>query len=324
MGMGESIIEQSVVSTVSDENMNQLSIYQDKRFGQVTILQQEKPEKKLYLRKKVKYSSQEEVKAIREEIRLRKELGAFYCKIESSKVKKVDKLCLQEFSIHVTIEYSKDSLRSEIKKRKSSGIGFQIEELFQIFHSMVRFGAFLCDSKEREKMFGPDVVMLHSNGNVSILESKFLRPNFDNYKRIMALTFESVKPDKWALLAPEELAMLISRENKPEFDSDKIHAFAIGVSILCALTCQNEDYFYDLTKLTFLREKALDILDKSDLHFEFIKVLKLCIFPLVKQRIGCKDLLSICGILKSEMDMDSNIEEVMFKKNLNNISTRYT
>jgi hypothetical protein len=318
MGTGNSLVYDD--SNEFDSTLRKISDYQDKRFGAVTILREILPPKRMFLRKTVPYNSEEDIRNIQKKLKLRQSLGNFYAKITGHNIEKVDKLCLQELRVRITLHYSKNSLQSEIKQRSEMGRGFEIEELMHILIALVNF----CDAmdlfKTHEQMLGPEIVMLYPRGEIAVMETQFLRPGINRYKKMLAISYEPVKPDKWEILAPEQLKGLRDREGELECSSEKIHTFNVGITMLCAIACKPVSWFYDLQKFQYLVSRAEKVLKESDLSFEFLGMVRNCLEVDPQKRPSCNDLLEKLDRLRTRLQIDSNLEEVMFHKNVNNIS----
>jgi hypothetical protein len=320
MGTGNSVSFDDNNFGVSESVLRKVSDYQDKRFGPVTILKEILPPKRTFIRKTVPYNSAEDIKSIQQKLKLRRTLGGFYAQITGHNVEKIDKLCLQELRMEITVHYSKNSLHSEIKKRSEMGRGFEIEELMHILIALVNF----CDSmdllRNHEQMLGPEIVMLYPKGDIAIIETQFLRPGVNRYKKMLAISFEPVKPDKWEIMAPEELKSLRSRSPSLECSTEKIHTFNVGITMLCAIACKPPSWFYDLSKFQYLPSRAEKVLNESNLNFDFLSLIKCCLEVNPDKRPKCVDLLEKLQNVKTRLQIESNLEEVMFKKNINNIS----
>ena len=320
MGTSTSLAYEENQFKISEAHLKKVSDYQDKRFGNISILKETFPPKRLFLRKIVPYNSDANIRSIQKKIQMRQALGGFYAKIAGNSIEKVDKLCLQELRMEITIHYSKNSLESEIKRRTDLKKGFEVEELMHIFMAMTHF----CDAmdlfKSREHMLGPQIVMLYPRGTISVVETQFLRPGLDRYKKMLAISYEPVKPEKWEILAPEELHGLRERKTNTDFSTEKIHVFDIGVTMLCAIGCKPSWWFYDLSKFEFLADRAKKVLKDSNLNFEFLGVVQSCLELDPIKRPSSADLLETLEEVKTRLQIDSNLEEVMFQKNMNNIS----
>jgi hypothetical protein len=320
MGTGNSLVFDDDHYDISDTSLRKVSDYQDKRFGPVTILRETLPPKRMFLRKTVPYNSDEDIRTIQKKFKLRKTLGNFYARITGHNVVKVDKLCLQELRMEITLHYSKNSLLSEIKQRSEMGRRFEIEELMHILIALVNFCNSMDLFKSREQMLGPEIVMLYPRGEIAVIETQFLRPGVNRYKKMLAISYEPVKTDKWEILAPEELKCLRQRIQMPECSSEKIHTFNVGITMLCAIGCKPASWFYDLAKFEFLPARAEKVLSDSNLNYEFLIIIRKCLEINPLKRMTCSDLLENLEEVKTRLQIDSNLEEVMFHKNVNNIS----
>lgn len=307
MGVNESTIMNQDHNNFNEDSVRQTNQYNDKRFGNVLILKDKINPNCIYLRKFIDYDSEEEIKAIQNEIYIRKQFGDFYSQIVNSKIEKTNKLCVKDFKLEITIEYAESNLRNEIKKRSVLKSLFIKEEIFHIFKALVYFANSMDNINSFEQMLGLDNVLLHSNGRVSIIETKFFLPKINIYQKILILSYEPISKEKWAILAPEQLKSIKNAEKTVKFDSTKIHSFAISVIILCLLSCKNEDYFYDLTKFEFLESKAQKILEGSDLNFETIKILKQCLLSNPSERISAAQMLEEIELIKLKYQIDSNL-----------------
>jgi hypothetical protein len=320
MGTSTSLAYEENQFEVSEAHLKKVSDYQDNRFGPITILKETFPPKRLFLRKSVPYNSEKDIRSIQKKIHMRQSLGGFYAKIAGNKIEKVDKLCLQELRMEITIHYSKNNLQSEIKRRVDLKKGFEIEELMHMLMALTHF----CDAmdlfKSREQMLGPEIVMLYPRGTISIIETQFLRPGINRYKKMLAISYEPIKPEKWEIMAPEELQGLRERQSKPKLCNEKIHVFNIGITMLCAIGCKQAWWFYDLVNLKFLKDKGMQVLDNSGYNMEFLGVIRSCIEEDPVKRPNSADLLETLELVKTRLQIDSNLEEAMFQKNVNNIS----
>lgn len=320
MGTSTSLAYDESQFGISENNLKKVSDYQDKRFGPITILKETIPPKRTFLRKIVPYNSEEDIRSIQKKIQLRQSLGGFYARIMGNNIEKIDKLCLQEIRMEITLFYSKNSLHSEIKRRLELERGFEIEELMHILMAMVHF----CDAMDlfqsREQMLGPEIVMLYPKGTISVVETQFLRPGLDRFKKMLAISYEPIKPEKWEILAPEELQQLRERNSKPDCSVEKIHTFNVGITMLCAIGLKPAYWFYDLKEFKFLPEKANEVLKQSELHVDFLNVIETCLEINPSKRPSCADVLETLNVLKARLQIDSNLEEAMFQKNFNNIS----
>lgn len=307
MGVNESIILNQDQNNFNEDSVRQTNQYNDKRFGNVVILRDKINPNCVYLRKFLDYDSEEEIKSIQNEIYIRKQFGDYYSQIVNSKIEKTNKLCVKDFKLEITVEYSESNLRNEIKKRSVLKGLFIKEEIFHIFKALVNFANDLDNINSFEQMLGLDNVLLHSNGRVSIIETKFILPKINLYQKILILSYEPISKDKWTILAPEQLESIKNAEKTPKFDSSKVHSFSISIIILCLISCKNEDYFYDLSQFEFLESKACKILEESDLNFETIKILKQCLLPNPSERISAAQMLKEIDLIKLKYEIDSNL-----------------
>ena len=320
MGTSVSLAYEKSDFGVPEHNLKKISEYKDKRFGQVTILREKIAPKRMFLRKTVPYTSDEDIRSIQKKIPLRQTLPDFYAQITGNNVEKVDRLCLQELRMEITVHYSKNNLQTEIKKRSETNKGFEIEELMHILMALVHFCDALDLFKTQEQMLGPEIIMLYPRGLISVMETQFLRPGINRYKKMLAISYEPIKPDRWEILAPEELICLKERKKESNCSIEKIHSFTIGIIMLCALACKGPDWFYDLAKFQYLPDKAEEVLKVSNLNFEFLELIRSCLIANPVERPSSADLLDKIELLKVRLQIDSNLEEVMFQKNANNIS----
>lgn len=296
------------------EEYNSVKTYHDRRFGNVTLLNSKRNKSIYYLQKTVLYPTEEEAKRAIDTLKIRSNAGPYYAKYVIFESQSLNKLCLEAVQIRLIIEYSKNTLKSEIRRHKQSETAFGVEEMFQIFTSALCFCEYLRFHNEREHLLGPQSILLHPNGNVTLIESKFLKPETDIYKKLFAMCTNTLKRNQFSLLAPEEFKALIDRVSEPNIDHEKAQIFCLGITLFCAVGLCEPQKFFDLDELKFLPDVIEKLVFESNLPIELLEIMLKCVKQDPDKRSNTKQLLKDLDLLKVRLQIDSNLEEAVFRK----------
>lgn len=311
MGVNESLMMEE---TKIPEEFRPIKTYHDRRFGNVTLLNSKNNKSHYFIQKTVIIASEEEaIKAI-DTLKIRSNAGSFYAKYVLFETQSMNKLCLEAVQLVLIVEYSKNNLKSEIRTRRTMNTEFEIEEVFQIFDSGLRFCEYLTNQKEREYLLAPESVLLHPKGNITYIESKFLKPETDIYKKMFAMCSDSLKEHQFSLMAPEELSALRERVPQPQIDNEKAQIFCLGIVIFCAIGLCSVSKFFDLDELQFRHDIVEKLVFNSQLPIEFLEIILKCVKEDPHQRPNGKELLKELGLLKIRLQINSNLEEAVFEK----------
>ena len=296
------------------EEFNSVKTYHDRRFGNVTLLNSKRNKSIYYLQKTVLYPSEEDAKNTIDTLKIRSSAGQYYAKYVVYQSQSLNKLCLQAVQISLIIEYSKNTLKSEIRRHKQSETAFGVEEMFQIFRSALCFCEYLRFHDQREHLLAPQSILLHPNGNVTLIESQFLKPETDIYKKLFAMCTNTLKRNQFSLMAPEEFKALTDRVSDPNIDHDKAQIFCLGITLFCAVGLCDPQTFFDLNELRFLPGVIEKIVFESNLPIELLEIMLKCVEQEPAKRSNTKQLLKDLDLLKVRLQIDSNLEEAVFRK----------
>lgn len=178
------------------------------------------------------------------------------CKLIEHEVVVAKKICNEVVTHSLALEYGEDSLSDIINSRKRSQTSnagvkkalsyFNEFEAWAVLTQVVQAISYL---NEQQAFYG-DV----QPGNIMITDKKAMKvkifdPKYTNLER----SAYKRKLNDWAypvILCPDGVRELYSKNIYPNFSPDKAETFAVGVTMVCMLCCEDFSLYYNYDRAT--------------------------------------------------------------------------